>query len=89
MNVVVDYLQTDKTSGALNYRRKFPQGLVKFIPGDSPTGKGRVEFKLSLRARDINAPEAMERYRAAQQKFEAIVTNAEREKDLVLISAES
>lgn len=80
MRVVVDYLQTNPTSGVLSYRRKFPKELVRFIPSRSPTGKGRVELKVSLRGRDLNAPGVLDRYRAAEQAFDEIVASGEQKR---------
>ena len=77
MIVSVKYLQTEK-SGMLIYRRKFPKGLVRFIPSASPTGRGRIELKVSLGAKDLDAPQARERYRAAEADYDAIVGAAER-----------
>lgn len=79
MILAVQYLQTDK-NGILNYRRKFPKDLVRFIPSASPTGKGRVEFKVSLRAKSINEAGAMDRYRTKQREFDEIVADATRKK---------
>ena len=76
MEVVVDYLQPDRSTGFLSYRRKFPKDLVRFIPSRSPTGRGRVELKVSLRTRDMNAPGAMDRYLEAEREYQAIVDRA-------------
>lgn len=73
----VDYLRTDP-SGILIYRRKFPRELVRHIPGRSLSGSGRVEFKKSIRAKSLNDPGAMDRYRSVQEEFQRIVEEAQR-----------
>lgn len=78
MIVVLTYLQPDKKTGILSYRRKFPKELAPLIPSKSPTGRGRTELKVSLRSADINAPGARGRYAEAEQQYEAIVTKARR-----------
>jgi len=80
MKIVVGFLQSDKISGILSYRRKFPKELVALIPSASPTGRGRVEFKTSLKTRDINSPGAMERFANAQREYNRIVAAARRAK---------
>ena len=77
MIVKFAYLQREK-SGRLSYRRKFPKELVSHIPSASPTGRGRVEFKVSLRSSDINDPAARSRYDDAERDFEALVARAKR-----------
>ena len=76
--MTVKYLQTDKKSGLLSYRRKFLKELRRFIPSSSRTGKGRVELKESLRVRSMNEPKAMDRYRTAASEYERLVNDAER-----------
>ena len=75
MIMAIDHLRTDP-NGILIYRRKFPRGLVPFIPSHSPSGKGRVEYKTSLRAKGLNAPGAMDRYRLAEAEFAACPPSA-------------
>ncbi len=77
MIVTFAYLQTEK-NGRLSYRRKFPKELVAFIPSASPTGKGRTEFKVSLRSSSISDPAARAIYAEAEQEFAAIVARARR-----------
>ena len=77
MIVTVQYLQPDK-NGMLSYRRKFPKDLIRFIPSASPTGRGRVEFKVSLRARNIDTAGAKERLAQAERDYNAIVEKARR-----------
>lgn len=73
----IEHLRTD-ANGILVYRRKFPRALVPHIPSRSPTGRGRVELKVSLRAKSLSTPGATERLRAAQAEFDAIVEVARR-----------
>lgn len=80
MIVVVDYLQPDVKSGILSYRRKFPKDLVEFLPGASPTGRGRIEYKKSLQVRSINEPGGMDRYSRVQAEYDMIVASARRDK---------
>lgn len=75
---VVDYLQADRKSGILSYRRKFPTELVAFIPSASPKGRGRVEMKVSLRSPDINAPGTLDRYLAVERDYVAVVERAQK-----------
>lgn len=77
MFVTFAYLQTEK-NGRLSYRRKFPRDLVDFIPSASPTGKGRVELKVSLLSSNISDPAARARYAEAEQEFAAVVARARR-----------
>ena len=77
MIVTVQYLQPDK-NGMLSYRRKFPKDLMRFLPGASPTGRGRVEFKVSLRTRNIDEAGAKERLAQAERDYLAIVEKARR-----------
>ena len=42
MIVVVDHIKTDKTSGVLIYRRKFPKDLIPFVPSGGSGGRGRT-----------------------------------------------
>lgn len=77
MIVKFGYLQREK-SGRLSYRRKFPKELVIHIPSASPTGRGRTEFKVSLRSSNINDPAARSRYDEAEREFEAVVAKANR-----------
>lgn len=77
MIVTFRYLQREK-SGRLSYRRKFPKELVSYIPSGSPTGRGRVEFKVSLRSSSINDPAARARYDDAEREFGLLVARANR-----------
>jgi integrase len=76
MRVRVDYLIPDKKSGRLIYRRRFPQELIPYIPSRDPRARGRSEFKASLHATSLNAPGAMERYKAIEFEYEDIVAKA-------------
>lgn len=76
MEIVVKYLQADKKSGILSYRRRFPKELVKFIPSASPSGRGRVEMKVSLHTPDIKRPGALELYAAIERDYQKIVDKA-------------
>jgi hypothetical protein len=73
MLVKIDHVKEDIGSGILIYRRKFPRDLVRFIPGRSSAGRGRIELKVSLRSKDIRSAGAIDRYRQAQQQYEQIV----------------
>lgn len=77
MILEVGYVRPEK-SGILVYRRKFTAELVPFIPGRSPTGKGRIELKRSLKARSLNEPGAKDRLRDAEAEFIAIEAKAQR-----------
>ena len=57
MILVVDHIKTDKVSGVLIYRRKFPKDLVAYVPGNSPKGLGRIEYKKCLRAKSAGTPD--------------------------------
>jgi integrase len=81
MFVAFAYLQTEK-NGRFYYRRKFPKDLAAFIPGGSPTGKGRIELKVSLRSSNISEPAARAIYAEAEKKFASIVEEAKRERAL-------
>lgn len=80
MFVVVNHIKTDKDSGVLIYRRKFPKDLIPFVPGKSPNGRGRAEFKKSLRTKSMTAPGAAARLQEAQDAFDALVRLAERQR---------
>lgn len=80
MFVVVNHIKTDKDSGVLIYRRKFPKDLIPFVPGKSPGGRGRAEFKKSLRTKSMTAPGAAARLQEAQDAFDALVRLAERQR---------
>lgn len=74
MDLSVRHLQPDPRTGMLRYRRLFPSELRPFIAG--ATGKSRTELKVSLGTRDITAPGAMERFRAAEKQYGELVTHA-------------
>ena len=76
MEVVLMHLQSDKKSGILSYRRRFPTDLIPHIPCKSPTGRGRTELKVSLGARDMRDGGATERYNQADRDWEQIVERA-------------
>lgn len=78
MEMAVGHLRREKDTGVLTYRRRFPKDLVNFIPSQSPAGKGRAEFKVSLRTRDIDAAGAKERLAEAERDYLAIVEKARR-----------
>ena len=77
MILVVAYLRTDP-SGILVYRRKFLKALRPFIPSGSPSGYGRMELKVSLRAKSLNVPIAGERLEGAKRQYAQIVAAAEK-----------
>lgn len=76
MEVVLMHLQRDKKSGLLSYRRRFPQDLISFIPGNSPSGGGRSELKRALGVRDLREPCGTERYSQADSEWAEIVGKA-------------
>lgn len=78
MEKSLDHLQADRVSGILSYRRKFPRGLVRHIPSKSPGGRGRTEFKVSIRARHLKEPGALDRYQEAERQYLKIVEKARR-----------
>lgn len=70
MGAAVDYLQEDKNTGRLSYRRVYPTNLRPFIPGNP------VELKRSLRANTIKSPVAVAIFRKADEEYEAILASA-------------
>jgi integrase len=76
MIVELAYLRPDPITGIFTYRRKFPKGLRPFIPSCGPTGFGRVEIKVSMQAKSMNAPGASGRFAAAVAEFDRIVAMA-------------
>lgn len=80
MIVVVDHIKTDKDSGVLIYRRKFPKDLVPFVPGKNTKGRGRIEYKKSLRAKSMGTPGVAARLQEAQDEFNELVRVAERQR---------
>jgi len=80
MIVVVDHIKTDKVSGVLIYRRKFPKDLVPYVPGSSPKGRGRIEYKKSLRAKSMGTPGVAARLQEAQDEYSELVRVAERQR---------
>lgn len=78
MKVVIMHLQRDKATGIFSYRRRFPKELIRHIPSDSPTGKGRTELKVSLRATSLDDPKAKARLAAAESEYEALVSKAQK-----------
>jgi hypothetical protein len=78
MIVEMAHLQKDPKTGVYRYRRKIPKHLCDFIPSDSPTGRGKTEFAVSLRTKSMKAPGANERLAAATRRFEDIVADAEK-----------
>lgn len=77
MKIVVDYVNPDKISGILIYRRKFPKTLRPFVDGFSPRGAGRVEYKKSLQAKSLREPEAASKLLEAQEEYAALCKAAE------------
>ncbi len=82
MIVVVDHIKTDKVSGVLIYRRKFPKDLVPYVPGNSPKGRGRIEYKKSLRAKSMGTPGVAARLQEAQDEFNELTRLAERQRSI-------
>lgn len=70
MGVMVQYLQADKKTGRLSYRRAFPSALRPYVAG-SPR-----EFVRSLMVRSIKEAGAGERYAKAHADYEAKVALA-------------
>ncbi|WP_066559262.1 hypothetical protein [Croceicoccus bisphenolivorans] len=75
MEVIVPYLERDKKTGILRYRRVYPVRLRPFIsePGCRP-----VQLKVTLEAREITEPGAAERFERAAQRYASIVARAEK-----------
>lgn len=70
MGVMVQYLQADKKTGRLSYRRAFPSALRPHIV-DNPR-----EFVRSLKVRSMGETGAGERYEKAHADYEALATLA-------------
>lgn len=63
MGLQLRYVEADKRTGRLSYRRVFSPELRPHVPGQ------RRELKRSLRARSLDDPQAMEAYASAQAEF--------------------
>ena len=70
MGASVDYLHRDKKTGRLSFRRVYPASLRRHIPG------APKQLKRSLKASRLDAPDAMDIYRAALAEYEAQVSAA-------------
>lgn len=76
MEVTVQHLQSDPKTGILRYRRVIPARLRPFVA--QSTGKPLTEFKVTLRARKITAPLAAAEYDKARQRYELLISHAEK-----------
>lgn len=72
MGVMVRYVEADKRTGRLSYRRIYPAELRPFVPGQVR------ELKRSLRSTNIHSPEASRLYAEAQAEYERYVASARR-----------
>ena len=66
MGASVDYLQRDRKTGRLSFRRVFPTELRPFIPGNI------VELKRSLRSRTVN-DDAATLYTQAAEEYDRLL----------------
>ena len=69
MGVSVNYVRQPKT-GRLDYRLPFPKEIRAYT--------GRSELIVSLQARALSEPGALDRYRAANDEYKAKVPCARR-----------
>jgi integrase len=74
MEVTVKYLRPAEKTGTLHYRRVFPAPLRPHIA--ALIGKPLTELKVSLGAKDISAPGAMQRYQDTHARYERLVAQA-------------
>ena len=72
------HIRKDKDTNVLTYRRRFPKDLVSYIPSRSPEGRGRAEFKVSLRTTDMDTAGAKDRLAEAERDYLALVEKARR-----------
>lgn len=77
MRIVVDYVNPDKISGILSYRRKFPKALRPYVDGFGPRGSGRGEYKKSLQSKSLREPKAAAKLLEVQEEFAALTSVAE------------
>ncbi|MDD3798296.1 MAG: hypothetical protein PHE36_03850 [Novosphingobium sp.] len=69
------YLQADPKTGILRYRRTFPERLRAYV---GKAGETLTELKVSLGARSITEPCAMDCFEAAARQYAAMVSRAEK-----------
>jgi hypothetical protein len=70
MGASIDHLQRHPATGRLSFRRAIPADLRPFVPGEPR------EIKRSLAATRIDAPGALDRYRAASAEYDRLVAIA-------------
>lgn len=70
MGVIVQYLQADKKTGRLSYRRAFPAAMRPHIAGNPR------EFVRSLKVRSMREAGAGQRYEQVHAEYEALATLA-------------
>lgn len=72
MGMVVRYVESDKRTGRLSYRRVFPPALRPHVPGQNR------ELKRSLRATSLDDPAAIQSYADAQAEYERLTALAQK-----------
>lgn len=72
MGVTLRYVEADKKTGRLSYRRVYPPDVRRFVP------KQARELKRSLRAKTLNDPQASRLYADAHAEFERNLAMARR-----------
>lgn len=72
MGMMVRYVEADKKTGRLSYRRVFPPALRPHIPGQNR------ELKRSLRATSLDDPLAIKSYADAQAEYDRLSALAEK-----------
>lgn len=75
MGVCVDYIQKDKRSGRLTYRRVFPPELRRHVPDQ------RSEFKRSLGGKSLTNPIVAQRLAEAAAEYDRIISVATKAAD--------
>ena len=76
MGVSAEYLQAHKLTGRLSYRRVLPPELRLFLAPSAAGTLPPTEVKRSLGATSILATGALERFRAAEAEFAAMIAQA-------------
>ncbi len=75
MGIIVKFVSKNPNTGRLDYRRVFPAALRLHIPSQPK------QLKRSLKANDINAPGALDRYHEAHAEYERLVALAVKKRD--------
>lgn len=70
MGIVLKYIQRNPKAGLLYFRRQFPANLRRYIPAQPR------HLRRSLKANAIDAPGALDRYKAAHDEYERLVASA-------------